>query len=216
MNDTVTTDPSRLSKHRIEALTDGIFAVAMTLLVIDLRLPEHGHLGDPAAMAEVLRDLAPNFMSWVISFVVLAIFWISNQRLYSQVRHADGGLLWLTILMLAGASLLPFASAVNSHSLTTIAQTVYASVMILTGLASLFTVRYIYRHPELCVHPMDRETYVATSVRMSGLVVVAALTVPLAALLPGMANFAFLLAFFLRPLGAGVARRWGQVAQPSN
>jgi uncharacterized membrane protein len=97
----------QLSKHRIEALVDGIFAVAMTLLVIELRLPEH--LGSDAQLHEALLELLPNFGSWMVSFVVLGVFWMANHRIYSHVRHVDAGLIWWTLLMLGGASLLPFA-----------------------------------------------------------------------------------------------------------
>lgn len=99
----------QLRKHRIEALVDGIYAVAMTLLVIDLRLPEHAHLASEEALRGALVGLVPNLISWLVSFFVLAIFWIANHRLYSYVRHADQRLLWLTVLSLSGASLRPFA-----------------------------------------------------------------------------------------------------------
>jgi len=195
-----------LGKHRIEALVDGIFAVAMTLLVIDLRLPEHAHLTTQAQLGEALLELLPNLYSWIVSFVVLAIFWMANHRLYNHVRHVDGGLLWSTILMLGGVSLLPFASAVNSTLASELAQFVYSSVMILIALGALLVSMRIYHHPELCAHSMDRASYRAACVRTGGLIVIAALAVPLAAAIPGYANFAFLLIFALRPLAKAFAR----------
>lgn len=208
MSDATPAGTGQFSKHRIEALIDGIFAVAMTLLVIDLKLPEHANVSDPAVLREALAELVPNLISWLISFMVLAIYWVANHRLYSHVRHADGRLVWFTMLMLAGASLLPFASAVNSRALSDVAQGVYAAVMGLMGLASLLAARHIYRHPQLCAQPMDRETYIAACVRTSGVIVIGLLTVPIAAVAPHMANFAFLLIFLLRPVSAAVARRW--------
>jgi uncharacterized membrane protein len=200
------TGTPQLGKHRIEALVDGIFAVAMTLLVIDLRLPEHAHLATSGQLRDALVELAPNLYSWLVSFVVLAIFWMANHRLYSHVRHVDGALLWSTILMLGGVSLLPFASAVNSTMASQLAQFVYSSVMIVIALGALLVSHHIYRHPELCAHPMDRATWRGATVRTGGLIVIAVLAVPLAGWLPGYANFAYLLIFALRPLANRLGR----------
>lgn len=207
MIDTTTAAVPQLSKHRIEALVDGIFAVAMTLLVIELRLPEHANALSSAELLGVLRELAPTFISWVLSFMVLALYWTANHRLYSYVRHVDAPLLWYTILLLAGASLLPFASAVNSRYLSQLAQLVYASVMCLMSIGSLLVTIRIYRHPELCAHPMDKATFITTCIRTCIMIVIAILTVVVAGRVAGIANSAFLLLFFARPLSKLLTRR---------
>ena len=77
-------DPGRgLSAHRIEALTDGIYAVAMTLLVIELKLPDHQAVHGAEALAQALADLLPKVLAWFISFSVLAIFWFGHHRTFS-------------------------------------------------------------------------------------------------------------------------------------
>ncbi|WP_426320747.1 TMEM175 family protein [Pseudoduganella sp. R-43] len=197
----------QLSKHRIEALVDGIFAVTMTLLVIELRLPEHATTHNSAELLGVLQELAPTFISWVLSFLVLALYWTANHRLFSYVRHVDTPLLWYTILLLAGASLLPFASAVNSRYLSQLAQAVYAGVMCLMSIGSLLVATRIYRHPELCAHPMDKATYVAACTRTGIMVVIAIVTVVVAGQVAGIANSAFLLLFLARPLSNLLTRR---------
>ena len=210
MTDTTASAPAlgpQLSKHRIEALVDGIFAVAMTLLVIELKLPEHVQATSSAELLHVLGELTPTFCSWLISFLVLAIFWVGNHRLYSYVRHVDGPLLCYTILMLAGASLLPFASAVNGRFLSQLAQSVYAVVMTLMAVGSLLVATRIYRHPELCAHPMDKPTFIGVCIRQGTLIAIAALTVVLAGQAPGIANTAFLLLFLGRPLSNLLIRR---------
>jgi len=207
MTDSTLAAGPQLSKHRIEALVDGIFAVAMTLLVIELKLPEHVQATSSAELLHVLGDLAPTFGSWIISFLVLAIFWVGNHRLYSYVRHVDGPLLCYTILMLAGASLLPFASAVNGRFLSQLAQAVYAIVMSVMALGSLLVAARIYRHPELCSHPMDKATYAGVCIRQGTLIAIAVLTVVLAGAAPGIANTAFLLLTLGRPLSNLLTRR---------
>lgn len=208
MNDASTDGHQQLSKHRIEALVDGIFAVAMTLLVIDLRLPEHARLASEAALQGALHSLIPNLISWIISFFVLAIFWMAHHRLYSYVRHADPSLLWLTIVALAGASLLPFASAVNSQFASLTGQAIYSGVMALMAVALLLMARHIYHHPALCAHPLTLGAYRATQVRSIGVILIATTAIAISAVQPGTANFAFFLMMFLRPLGARVERRY--------
>lgn len=202
----------QLSKHRIEALVDGIFAVAMTLLVIDLRLPEHAHLASEAALREALAGLVPNLISWLISFFVLAIFWIANHRLYSYVRHADARLLWLTIVSLSGASLLPFASAVNSQFASSTGQAIYSGVMIWLSVSTLLVARHIHRHPGLCAQPMPAGAYRATLVRGCGVMLIAALALLISHAVPGKANYVFALMAVLRPLGVRVERRYAPAA----
>jgi uncharacterized membrane protein len=215
MEDNTAGATPQLGKHRIEALADGIFAVAMTLLVIELRLPEHLHHATQAELAAALGALAPTFFSWVISFIVLAIFWTGNHRLYSHVRHVDGKLLAYTMLSLAGASLMPFASAINNQFASQLAQLVYSSVMIVMAAGALLVASHLYRNPQLCAHAIDRATWRATMVRILGLMLVAAVAVPLAGLFPGSANFAFLLLFGLNPVSRALARRAAARAAPA-
>ena len=121
-----------LSKHRLEALTDGIFAVAMTLLVIELKLPEHATVHGPSDLATAVVHLIPTFVAWIISFFVLAIFWFSHHRLFHYVRNVDGRLLWLNVLYLGFVSLMPFSSALaGEYPRMLFSQWFYSSNMIL-------------------------------------------------------------------------------------
>src|SRR4030088_188078 len=98
----------QLSRNRIEALTDGVFAVAMTLLVLDIKVPE---LEPPLAGAELpLKPLAlwPKFLSYLISFVILGVYWVGHHIQLSFIRRADRPLLWINILFLLWVALVPF------------------------------------------------------------------------------------------------------------
>ncbi len=206
MNETPA-NPAHLSKHRLEALIDGIFAVAMTLLVIDLRLPEHARALDETGVRRALLGLLPNFESWVISFLVLAIFWVANHRFYAHVRHVDNKLIRFTMLMLGAVSLLPFAAALNAQSSTRIGQIVYGAVMVTMGLALLLMWRHIYRTPSLCVHPVDSLTWHTACLRAIAMILISLLTIVLAYAMPGWANMAFGLMFFVRPTAEFIAKR---------
>lgn len=160
------------SKHRVEGLTDGIFAVAMTLLVIELKVPDPHTIGTQEELANALVRLSPKALSWVISFLVLATFWISHHRLFHYVRQVDTGLLWRNIWQLMFVSLMPFSAALlGEYPRTDIAQVAYNGNMVFLGLLALWKIEYVRRHPELASHPMEPGTYHASLFRIGGLVV---------------------------------------------
>ena len=70
----------RLPKHRLEGLTDAVYAIAITLLVLELRLPTHEAVAAMGGIGVALVHLLPRFVAWVVSFMVLAIFWAINPR----------------------------------------------------------------------------------------------------------------------------------------
>jgi uncharacterized membrane protein len=108
-----------LSKNRIEALTDGIFAVVMTLLVLDISVPQissssHSAISNVAAGAELLKrifDLWPKILSFGISFIILAIYWMAHHRQFHYIKHLDRTLIWINIIFLMAACLLPFSTS---------------------------------------------------------------------------------------------------------
>ncbi len=204
------------SKHRVEALTDGIFAVAMTLLVIDLKLPDHAALHTHAELLQALANLLPKAVSWLISFFVLAIFWISHHRMLHYVRLVDEGLLWRNIVQLALVSLMPLSSSiVGEYGNEFASQVIYNGNLMALGLVSLWKARYIRRHPELCSTPMPGGIYHAARLRIGGLMVVGLLALALAWWTqPGFATLAYLLMFPIGRYSRRVEARFGSVAQP--
>jgi uncharacterized membrane protein len=99
-------------KARLDALTDGIFAVAMTILVLDLRLPEDFHPADDGVMAHALLGLWPKFLPYALSFYVLGSIWLAAIKLRSRAEFFDKQYVswWLVQLLLA--TCVPFSSSV--------------------------------------------------------------------------------------------------------
>ncbi len=94
-------------KQRLETLTDGVFAIVMTLLVFDLALPKD--IG-PSDLAPALRKLLPNFAAYAITFALVGVYWVANHAIFRWVRRVSHELAWLTMLFLACVALLPFTS----------------------------------------------------------------------------------------------------------
>ena len=182
-----------LSKPRLEALTDGIFAVAMTLLVIELKVPDRTGL-DVARLAQALADQLPTFIAWIISFYVLAIFWFSHHRLFHHLRIVDAKLVWLNIFYLSFVSLMPFCSAlVGRFGDVTFAQVFYSANMTLLSIGGLMKYRYVFHHPELWERPVAPGFYRAARMRTIGLMMVAVVAIGINLLVPAGGNAAFLL-----------------------
>jgi uncharacterized membrane protein len=107
-------DESGLSKNRVEMLTDGIFAVAMTLLVLYINVPEissHSTSIVETELAKRLFDLWPKVLSYGISFVILAIYWRAHHRQFHYVKHTDDVLIWINVMFLMAICLLPFSTS---------------------------------------------------------------------------------------------------------
>ena len=193
-----------ISKHRLDALVDGTFAIAMTLLVIDLKLaPPH-----PEGSHELLQDLAdliPKFIGWVISFFVLGLFWWIQSRAFHFVKKIDAPLSMLNLLLLAFGSFLPFASGLTGEMpLLLVAQIVYSTTILGLSVSTWLIWRYIYRHPELCEAPLSIGTYVEARFRVLALITVCIVSVGIADFYPGFGNLAFLLMIPVGRIGARI------------
>ena len=107
--------PLPLPKGRIEALTDGIFAVTMTLLVLDLKLQDRVS-GDPSRIVHDLLALLPYIDDYMISFVVLGTFWLAHVRLIRRVGEVDATFVWLNLLFLLFTTFVPPLTSWVGHS----------------------------------------------------------------------------------------------------
>ena len=100
-----------LKPNRIEALSDGVFAIVMTLLVIELSVPVISKLRAEAELGVMLLEMWPKFFAFVISFLVLGILWFTHHSQFHYARRSNGTLAWLNILFLMFISLIPFSTA---------------------------------------------------------------------------------------------------------
>ncbi|MFN8452784.1 MAG: TMEM175 family protein, partial [Anaerolineae bacterium] len=104
---------SAITTARIETLTDGVFAIVMTVLVFDIRVPVQEQV-DQLGLLHALSLLAPNLLSYVITFVILGVFWVGHHNQYFYIRRADRSLLWINIFFMMAVALLPFSAGVFS------------------------------------------------------------------------------------------------------
>ena len=124
-----------LSTGRIETLGDGVFAIAMTLLILEVRVPEFHDVPSTGQFAAGLVALWPKFLCYVISFITLGVYWVAHHLHFVTIRRADRTLLWINILFFLVIGLVPFSTAlVGSHLRQQIAVSLYGANMAVVGL----------------------------------------------------------------------------------
>jgi uncharacterized membrane protein len=135
-------DESELEFGRIVAFSDGVFAIAITLLVLALQIPE-----GVSDFPETLRDQAPNFFAFALSFTVLAQIWYFHHRFFSSLGGYDGTLITLNFVYLALVTLVPFSSQViGDYGDESGAAIIYALNIAGLGIGGAVMVGYAFRH----------------------------------------------------------------------
>ncbi|HKV27287.1 MAG TPA: TMEM175 family protein [Candidatus Acidoferrales bacterium] len=142
--------PVGLTKARIEALTDGVFAIAMTLMVFNIHVPQFAHSPDAHGLARSLGRLWPSFVTYAISFFVLGIYWVGHHNQFHFIRRTDRNFLWLNLLFLFSVTLIPFsAGLIGQYSDQPTAVTFYGANLIATGIFLYAIWKYATGHRRL-------------------------------------------------------------------
>jgi uncharacterized membrane protein len=121
--------------ERLLAFSDGVFSVAITLLVLDVRLPSDGAGGD-SPLLSALIGLWPKLLVFCFTFVIVGINWVSHHRKFSYIKRVDGGLLWLNLIYLMTLCLIPFATSLLGGNGNRLGFVVYLLTMALVAVLS--------------------------------------------------------------------------------
>jgi uncharacterized membrane protein len=118
-----------MTKGRLEAFSDGVIAIIITIMVLELKTPEGTDLA-------ALRPLLPVFLSYILSFVYVGIYWNNHHHLLQAARHVNGAVLWANLHLLFWLSLMPFVTAwAGEHNFASWPMVCYGAVLWLAGLA---------------------------------------------------------------------------------
>lgn len=142
--------------ERMILFTDAVFAIAITLLIIEIKVPELHHPTD-ATLVRALLQLTPKFVGFFIGFLVIAIYWVAHHRIFRFVRHYNGKLIWLNILFIISIVLMPFTSAFYSEytSFVKVPFVLYCLSVTTTGLLQLLLQRYLRNPANGIISPTD-------------------------------------------------------------
>jgi len=100
------------SKNRVEAFSDGIFAIIITLLVLEIKVPHIHEYNSASELRQSLTSLLPKFFSWIISFFTVAVIWVNHHKIFKQIKQIDSGIFWWNAFLLLWTSFIPFPTAV--------------------------------------------------------------------------------------------------------
>ncbi len=132
---------------RLLAFTDGVFAIIVTILVLELKVPD---LGSGQSLGESLAEIQPTFVSFVISFLLVGMYWVGHRSSFAQVRYIDRNTTWLNLLFLMAVSLVPFVAGVlGEYQTESVALHLYGLVLISVTVFRIALDSYVYRHPGL-------------------------------------------------------------------
>lgn len=191
----------------MEAFSDGVFAIAITLLILEIHVPRANEVEDADALLRALGDLWPGYFSYVLSFITIGIMWANHHIMFRHIRRSNHVLLMLNTLLLLGIAFLPFATALLAEyveaatELRRIAVLVYGGTMLLIAL--FFNVVWWYgtHHHGLLDPNADPRaiTGITGSYRVSFIIYAAALALAFFVPWAALAVYALLAVFYALP-----------------
>lgn len=160
INSTAKTNDPSFSKQRIEAFSDGVIAIIITLLVLEIKVP---HLeGDisTALLFDKLTKLTPKFLSWALSFFMVLIMWVNHHRIFEELKSSSYGLVWLNGMLLFFMSFVPFPTAfLGDYFNQPLSSFFFGICLFFMGLSFGFLRMYIYKNSFLLKDAIDLKLY---------------------------------------------------------
>jgi len=160
-----------MTRNRLEAFSDGVIAIIITIMVLELRVP----IG---ASFSALRPVGPVFLSYVLSFVFLGIYWSNHHHLLQVVEHVDGRVLWANLHLLFWLSLTPFVTAwMGENHFARLPVALYGIVLLMAAIAYFILTRAL-----LSIHARDSVLAIALGADFKGKIsmVIYMVAIPLA------------------------------------
>ncbi|RWM05406.1 MAG: DUF1211 domain-containing protein [Mesorhizobium sp.] len=151
-------EPSAEARGRIVGITDGVFAIALTLIVLEIRVPSHETVHSESELLAAVLALAPRFLTYALSFLTLTIFWFGQQAQHSLIAKSDRRLATLNLCFLAFVALLPFSTDLLADFLEfRVAVLVYWLNLLMLG-ATLFASWWYADRNGMLAEDVDTET----------------------------------------------------------
>jgi len=185
--------PGDVGKQRVEALSDGIYAIALTLLVLDLKLPALGEAVTNGQLLTALEALIPKALTWFLSFWVMAVLWMSQVRVYRLVHSLTRNMVRLELLQLASISLMPFStSVIGEYGSLPAAAVLYSANMLAITVFGALRTRELLHNPHVHGDAIEQNVHRRLKTRAYALPVCAFAALVLAFFTPGWNMLAML------------------------
>ena len=159
-----------MNKNRLEAFSDGVIAIIITIMVLELKIPHGDNL-------QSLLNIAPKFISYIISFVYIAIYWNNHHHLLHTVKKVSGSILWANVHLLFWLSLIPFVTAwAGENNFSELPVATYTFILFMAAVAYFILSKTI-----ISVHGEDSILFSAIGKDIKGIISVIAygISIPL-------------------------------------
>jgi len=146
------------TKSRVETFSDGIFAIIVTLLVLEIKVPHVADHDSVRQLATALWGLLPKVVAWMISFLTVCVIWVNHHRIFEAVKTIDQPFFWLNANLLLWVSLLPYPTALmGDYPQNPLAVSTYGAVSLMMGIAFVLIRVYMWKKPEITKALTDPE-----------------------------------------------------------
>jgi uncharacterized membrane protein len=143
---------------RIEAFSDGVFAIVITLLILTIQVPQLPGREPGPALAAALRSMVPKFLSYALSFAIACVWWVAHHHLFALLTKSDRGLLWLNSLFLFWLASVPFPTALlGDYPRERLTVLCYGAVMMMAGVSFCLMRFYAFYIGKLTAPGLDRK-----------------------------------------------------------
>jgi uncharacterized membrane protein len=181
---------SIVSTGRLEAFSDGVIAIIITVMVFDLKFPT---APTEQTIWNDLQPILPRFLSYALSFLMLAVMWVNHHQLFHQIKHTDHKLLWLNINLLFWMSLIPFCTHfLGSNPVLPYASFVYGLIFFTNALGFTLIRNHVSRKSQL-IHESIQKDQMRSVIRKNRLGMIFYLSAALAAFVSVYISFVFFL-----------------------
>lgn len=212
MAETIAGGPSETA--RVEAFSDGVFAIAITLLVLEIKVPEPDVTGHGSSLLQALRSLWPSYLGYLISFVTIGVMWVNHHSMFVLIRRIDRYFLLLSVFFLMCIAFLPFPTAVLAEYLSEpkgrrVAVAMYSATFVLIALAYNGLWWYAVREGRLLAPDADRAVVETISRRylIGPSAYLVSFALAFISVWASLAVHFLLIAFYLLPVRGSTARQ---------
>ena len=186
-----------LGLERLIFFSDAVFAIAITLLVLDIKLPDNLSEGD---LPRAIGQLVPRIFGYIVSFLVLGLYWVGHHRNFSYIKRYDIALLWVNLIFLMFVAFLPFPTSVLGRYRTPFAVSFYAASVAAVGLMDALLWIYVAFRHRLVDPDLDPRIIRFHTARLLASVVIFLASIPIAIFIdPSVGMLSWLLNVPLRP-----------------
>jgi uncharacterized membrane protein len=205
--------PSSMSLSRVTAMSDGVFAIAITLLVFNLKTPDLPD-GDLNRLPQILWTAWPSLLSYVLSFLIIGMYWVAHHNIFHHIQRSNRILLWLNLLFLMCVAFIPFsAGLLGRYERAQSAIVLYGATLIITGLALQVLWSYVSHRRRLTDDVLSGRMVRRASFKILSVPMVCTISILASFVSPRISLGIYLLVplFFILP--DGLDRYWIKVSE---